>query len=97
MPDIFGRRAVDYSGLFVVEYYGKKGWEIVSTGVSWLEAMKDFEDYGLEYQVRVTSPEKKKNELVEELEKIHEEHSKDITTPQEFADRVVMAVVAEVF
>ena len=82
--------------LFCVEIFSN-GWEVAFTCTSWLEGSRQAEIFISEgYQVRLTSPQMKGNELVRELQKIHEEHSSGLTTPQDFADRVVSIVCSAI-
>lgn len=91
----------DFSSSYTVEFYGTKGWEV---GRSFSE--DNFPKLGLilsiffaeklmdeGFQVRITTPATKENELVESVKQIHDEFSRGLTTPFELSERVVTAVV----
>jgi hypothetical protein len=50
---------MDFSDRFAVEIYGNKGWEIVDMVLSWDSAIAIAQAYCDEFQVRITSPQRK--------------------------------------
>jgi len=84
----------DYSGFFTVEFYGPKGWEVEGCFTSLKDAL-DLMDrvFPGDYQMRITTPQINRNELADKVQKIREDHSQGLTTPEEFSKRVERAVL----
>lgn len=90
MPQVWGV----YSHYFVIEKYDhKQGWVYVNHYSSFDYAVEDLKMFSTgEYQLRITTPMVERNPFTEKLEDIHNEHSRGLTTPSEFAERIISAV-----